>query len=176
MNKITNIKERILYYAEYKKIAREKFFTDMDMTYANFKGHAKKTPLNSNSIVILLTKYPEINPHWLLTGFGNMLIPEGLDPEEAFLMSKAVIQTDTFKEKLMNADVNKLLLQKDGEIATFDTENRKLRKEVEGLNLELIDANSKIKSISRQLVDLEKELEECRSDKDMYKRIIDKTL
>ncbi len=43
------------------------------MTYGNFKGKSKKTPLNSNAIADILTIYPDVNPEWLLTGNGEML-------------------------------------------------------------------------------------------------------
>lgn len=72
-NKISNIKERCLQIAEYKKIAKEIFAEKIGMTYGNFKGEAKKTPLNSTAVVNILSEYPDINPEWLLTGTGEML-------------------------------------------------------------------------------------------------------
>ncbi|MDD2216422.1 MAG: hypothetical protein PHE41_07635 [Eubacteriales bacterium] len=46
------------------------------MTYANFKGAAKNTPINSNALVNILAIYDDINPDWLLTGSGPMLRTE----------------------------------------------------------------------------------------------------
>ncbi|MXV38965.1 peptidase S24 [Flavobacteriaceae bacterium Ap0902] len=43
------------------------------MSYGNFKGKSKNTPLNSNAIEDILTMCPDINPEWLLTGNGEML-------------------------------------------------------------------------------------------------------
>ena len=71
--KITNIKERILYYTDLKGLAKEKFFDDLGVTYGNFKGKAKNQALGSDVIERIITKYPEINPFWLLTGEGEML-------------------------------------------------------------------------------------------------------
>ena len=38
------------------------------MTDGGFKGSAIKRPINSDAIVKLYTKYPDINLHWLITG------------------------------------------------------------------------------------------------------------
>ncbi len=72
-NKLPNIKERILYALEYKGIVKEKFFTKIGMTYGNFTGKAKETPLNSNAIGNILLEIPDISPDWLITGDGTML-------------------------------------------------------------------------------------------------------
>jgi len=72
-NKFSNIKERILYLVEFYKDTRESFFEKIGMTYGNFKGEAKKTPINSNALVNILSIYSEVNPEWLLTGDGPML-------------------------------------------------------------------------------------------------------
>ena len=50
MDKSSKIKERILQIADFKGIAKEKFFESISMTYGNFKGKSKLTPINSNAI------------------------------------------------------------------------------------------------------------------------------
>lgn len=72
-NKFSNIKERILYILENKGITKSKFFEDIGVTYGNFTGKAKETPLNSTTLGIIFSKYPDINLEWLLTGEGSML-------------------------------------------------------------------------------------------------------
>ena len=74
--KIANIKERVLYIAKFQGVSYEKFCNDLGMTYGNFKGKAKKTPVNSDFLENIITKYPNINCKWLLTGKGDMLIKE----------------------------------------------------------------------------------------------------
>jgi len=69
----TNIKERVLYFTDYKDFAKEKFFEELGVTYGNFKGKAKEKALSSDILAKIVSKYPEINPEWLLTGEGNML-------------------------------------------------------------------------------------------------------
>lgn len=76
VNNSTNIKERILLISEYKGITRENFFRNIGMTYGNFKGKSKETPINSNAVADILTAYPDVDPNWLLTGEGSMLKSE----------------------------------------------------------------------------------------------------
>lgn len=76
-DKITNIKERILLIAENKGIAKEKFFQEIGMTYGNFKGKSKLTPINSNAIVDIIAIHSDINLEWLLTGKGEMFVSPG---------------------------------------------------------------------------------------------------
>lgn len=71
-NIFSNIKERILYLSEIKKITKEKFFEDLGVTYGNFKGKAKEKALSSDVLAKIVAKYPDINPNWLLTGEGEM--------------------------------------------------------------------------------------------------------
>lgn len=72
-NNFSNIKDRILKVAEIYKVSKEKFFEELDISYGNFKGSAKKTPINSLFLENLLTKYPELSAEWLVTGRGPML-------------------------------------------------------------------------------------------------------
>ena len=72
-NIFSTTKDRVLKVAEYYKVSKEKFFDELGISYGNFKGSAKKTPVNSLFLEILLTKYPEISADWLLTGKEPML-------------------------------------------------------------------------------------------------------
>ncbi|GGA84417.1 transcriptional regulator [Flavobacterium palustre] len=71
--KYTNIKERLLYFAKNQSIGIENFLENIGMTYGSFKGKAKEGSLNSNALVEIYTKYPELSIEWLLTGNGEML-------------------------------------------------------------------------------------------------------
>lgn len=68
-----NIKERILHVAEQKGRQKVSFFNDLGLSYANFKGPQKLSALSSDTLVVILRKYPEISPAWLLMGEGEML-------------------------------------------------------------------------------------------------------
>lgn len=80
--KYTNIKERLLFYAKNQGIGIEKFLESIGMTYGSFKGKAKKGTLNSDALVEIYTKYPDINIDWLLTGKGEMLKEADIDSKE----------------------------------------------------------------------------------------------
>lgn len=85
-NKFTNIKERILQIAKHYGVSYETFFENIGMTYGNFKGKAKNTPLNSDAVANILSKYNNIDAIWLLTGEGSMITePEAtVDNKEIF--------------------------------------------------------------------------------------------
>jgi len=70
-NKFTNIKSRVVEIAEKQNISKEKFFKSIGMTSASFRGKAGKTPLNSNAIANIITKYPDTDLYWLLTGVAK---------------------------------------------------------------------------------------------------------
>lgn len=74
---MSNIKERVLQIAESKNISKTDFFKDLGLSYANFKGIQKSTALNSDAVVTILSKYPDIQPEWLVTGQGEMYRPGG---------------------------------------------------------------------------------------------------
>jgi hypothetical protein len=70
---MTNAKERILYFIESQQINKEYFFEKVGLSYSNFKGIQKKSGLNTDAIVKILSIYPELNVDWLITGNGEML-------------------------------------------------------------------------------------------------------
>jgi hypothetical protein len=73
-NKITTIKERVLLLSEQQTVSKTKFFTELGQSYSNFTGRNKKTAVPSDFLTRLLTRYPQCNSQWLLTGKGEMLI------------------------------------------------------------------------------------------------------
>ena len=72
-NKFGNIKERILQIGDYYGVGRKNICEEIGMTYGNFTGKAKETPINSIAIQNIIAKYPAIDMNWLLTGQGSML-------------------------------------------------------------------------------------------------------
>jgi phage repressor protein C with HTH and peptisase S24 domain len=100
VDKSSNIKERILQIAEFKGIAKEKFFETIGMTYGNFKGKSKLTPINSNAIEDIITNYPEVDLEWLLTGRGNISKVQQKDSENNLSVRK--LKTDTL---IVNQDI-----------------------------------------------------------------------
>ena len=68
VNKFTTIKERVVQFAKKQSLSQERFFHSIGMTSANFRGKAKESPLNSNVVANIITKYPNIDVHWLVLG------------------------------------------------------------------------------------------------------------
>ena len=99
---MTTIKERILQFIEYQGEKKESFFENLGLSYANFKGVQKKSALGSDKIDKILSKYPKINPEWLLTGQGEML------KEDSYLEQKNWIVNDLDKYESQKYDYNSL--------------------------------------------------------------------
>ncbi len=70
--KLKNIKERALFVAKSNGISYEDFCAIIGMSYGSFKGKAKERPLNSSAIENILTKFPNVDAQWLITGNGIM--------------------------------------------------------------------------------------------------------
>lgn len=66
------LKERILYVAELKGIAKEKMCMSLDMTYGSFRGDAKARPINSDALALFFKLYPDISHDWLIHGEGDI--------------------------------------------------------------------------------------------------------
>lgn len=81
VNKFSSIKERVVYLIENKGLNKEDFFRKINMTSANFRGNAQKTPLNSTAIENIFRVIPEINLQWLLTGSGEPLVQHSIVQE-----------------------------------------------------------------------------------------------
>lgn len=108
------IKERIIQVIESKGIAKESFYVKIGMTSANFRGEAKKRPINSNAIENILSEIPDLNSEWLVTGKGSML-KEGnpiIIDEPNPIRDKLILRQDQLIEHLEkeNRDLKKQLL------------------------------------------------------------------
>lgn len=68
MNKVSNIKERIKIIAENSGLTKEKFFSEIGTTSANFRGKKLETGVNSDLIDKIVSLYPDLDLHWLITG------------------------------------------------------------------------------------------------------------
>lgn len=127
---ISFIKERILQYAEFKGLAKEKFIENLGMTYGNFKGKQKLTSVNSDFLDSILSTYPEINIEWLVSGIGEMekksnykLPEDNIDPVlkdptsfHNFLTEARLFDDSQEPEILKNSNGNKYFVYPDGTI------------------------------------------------------------
>lgn len=90
----TNIKDRVVQVAEAQDMSKEAFFRSIGMSSANFRGKAKESPLNSNAIVNIITKYPETDLYWLLHG----------SYKEANMVKEASVSYDQLCEQCLEKD------------------------------------------------------------------------
>lgn len=111
------IKDRVIEILELKGIPKEKFYTKIGMTSANFRGNAKKTPLNSTAIENIISEIPDLNAEWLITGKGNMLQHQDLP--------KPAIDTNRMDE------LNEMLEMQRKLIKNLEAEVKRLEKELE---------------------------------------------
>ncbi len=69
--KISKIKQKILQYADYKGYSKRKIYIQTGISNGVFD---KKTGLSEDNIEKFISTYNDINPTWLLTGKGSMLL------------------------------------------------------------------------------------------------------
>lgn len=109
MDKITTIKERILFYLEEKSIKKESFYRETGMSASNFKGAGLKSDLGIDKVVKVLEVYPELNAHlhWLIKGEGALDLSSS---EKVYEVEEQELQPDhMLKSKDFNEDIGDLL-------------------------------------------------------------------
>lgn len=112
--KYPTIKERILLVAKNQGLSYESFLAKVDLKYANFKGKQKLGGINSKSIEKIISEFPDINLHWLITGDQKM--PSG---NQNIVMETPLAYENSYKDKYLlmleeNRELrieNKLLLK-----------------------------------------------------------------
>lgn len=119
-NKFSNIKERILYLAEIQEGNKQNFCKKIGVTYGNFTGKNKETPISSTTIENILLNYPNTNLYWLITGEGEML-KNYAQEERIHSLNEPDFENYSAKDK---------------EIAYLKNENRMLQEIIEGLKRE----------------------------------------
>jgi len=97
------IKGRVIQFIESQGIVKEKFYEEARVAAGNFKGQAAESELGGAHIVKILTKYPTINPEWLILGVGQMLRDTGYvvnEPDEKYnALEKRVTALEENKQK-----------------------------------------------------------------------------
>ena len=63
--------QRIIQYLEYKSISKYKFYKETGLSNSFLD---KNKNVGSDKCAIIIDQYPDINPTWLLTGKGEMLV------------------------------------------------------------------------------------------------------
>jgi hypothetical protein len=73
MEKLTEIKSRLLQFAKVQGYKKEEFYRQIGIDGANFRGKNANSELGSDKIVSILTTFSDLSPDWLLLGKGEML-------------------------------------------------------------------------------------------------------
>ena len=73
IQKIDEIKKRLLQFAKEQKLIMGDFYDKISLAPSNFSGKAMYSSLKSENIVTVLKVYPELSPDWLLLEKGEML-------------------------------------------------------------------------------------------------------
>ena len=108
MEKLTEIKSRLLQFAKSQGFNKEKFYQKIGIDGANFRGKNANSELGSEKIVSILTIFPELNSDWLLLGKGEMLRKNG---EKTAEKEGETAETAEFLEiiKQQQETINRLL-------------------------------------------------------------------
>jgi hypothetical protein len=129
-----NIKSRVLLIAENKGIRKTEFFNDLGLSYANFKGIQKTTALNSDAIVTILSRFPDIEPEWLLTGNGEMFRHDTVARDTADLYQEPVVVNEIEHTlidalKMVIATQEKTIESLEKQLAALGLESRNLKED-----------------------------------------------
>jgi peptidoglycan hydrolase CwlO-like protein len=73
MDKISPIKERILFFLEKMNITKLDFCNNTSISYANMKGKGLASEIGGDKLAKILSFYTNINSEWLIIGKGSML-------------------------------------------------------------------------------------------------------
>lgn len=75
--------QRLAKFADSQEISRRKFELSIGMSVGHMEKNLKKnSSLGTNYIESVLNIYPNLNPAWLLTGKGQMLLNPEKQPSE----------------------------------------------------------------------------------------------
>ncbi len=77
-------KEKILQFIDYKGFNKATFYKETGITRSTLD---KKTGLSEENITKFFATYPEVNPTWLLTGKGEMLLKEQKKPTSEIILA-----------------------------------------------------------------------------------------
>jgi len=126
-NKFTTIKKRCNYISENYEVSKSAFYRKIDMSSGSFRGNAINTPLNSNAIEKIITNYPQINVHWLITGEGNRLTQPDIRKENKQLNYNDSTTNNTSSVEEETNEKSYTSPEKKNRIKELEQENKHLK-------------------------------------------------
>ena len=153
--KISYIKARILEFAEHQGLRKAQIARQMGMTYHSFRGPAKERPLNSNAIEVLLRKYPQLSPNWLLLSEEPML--RAGSEEKIVTQEEPRVSSKEPKDPSAAVDVRALITEIGTWMRTLTGVN-KISEEARLAYKRLADAERTIGELKVKLIETETQL------------------
>lgn len=96
---IENTKTRIAQYLERKSISKSKFYADIDIKRGLLDSDKMDSTVTDTIIAKILVTYKDIDPVWLLTGNGDMLLDDQ-DKSITQLKSQSILIDEPFLYKM----------------------------------------------------------------------------
>lgn len=124
---IATTKERLLYYIEQKGISKLQFYKDLDIKRGLLDGDKLKATITDVVIAKILARYTDLNIIWLLTGQGEMLREEVIQPSPS-------LPEDSF--------IYKMYQEKEKQVQQLTEELRAMERKVGNLEAELKHAET----------------------------------
>jgi hypothetical protein len=118
IQKIDNIKTRLLQYAENKGYAKIDFYNKIDIAPSVFSNSQLQSAISSNKIVEILTILSDLSAEWLFRGQGQMIITPPPPTEDTDYLQSRIQQLENniksleyivhTQEKLINLYENRI--------------------------------------------------------------------
>lgn len=149
MTNISIYKKRISQYLDYKGISHNAFYKETNISNGVL---SKKSGLTLDTLGKFISKYPDINPEWLLTGKGNMLLHEASPGASAMAMCAEQLAA---KDTLLQAK-DDLITAKDALIKLLESQKEGYEARIQELQNSKRDIAQKLSALRREITHFKK--------------------
>lgn len=140
---LANTKYRILHYIDSKGISKSSFYEETGIKRGLLDKDKMDSTVTDVFIAKILAVYNDINPDWLLTGRGNMLLSnkaasntQKITGDGNYMVGKGSVSVGNVEQAHLLAMIEEyknLLNQKDEYIKELLSDNKELRSQVNKL-------------------------------------------